>query len=64
MIQAAYLRVYLPADRTVRLPDHVAPHRRSVIAASDHFVWGEPATDGTPVADIVWMREAAAAAFL
>ncbi|MDJ0962164.1 MAG: hypothetical protein QNJ88_16040 [Acidimicrobiia bacterium] len=45
MIQAAYLRIYLPADRTVRLPDHVAPRRRTVIAASDHFVWGEPATD-------------------
>ena len=45
MIQAAYLRVYLPADRTVRLPDHVAPMRRSVIAASNYFVWGEPPTD-------------------
>jgi hypothetical protein len=45
MIQAAYLRIYLPADRAVRLPDHVAPHRRSVIAASDYFVWGETTTD-------------------
>ena len=45
MIQSAYLRVYVPADDTVRYLHHVAPMRRAVIQASDYFVWGEPATD-------------------
>ena len=45
MIRAAYLRVYVPSDRTARYPRHVEPIRRDVIEASDYFVWGEPASD-------------------
>jgi len=45
MIQSAYLRVYVPLDGAPRYPHYVAPVRRAIIQASDHFVWGEPATD-------------------
>jgi hypothetical protein len=45
MIEAAYLRVYVPSDRIARYPRHIAPIQRSIIDASDHFVWGEPSTD-------------------
>jgi hypothetical protein len=43
VIHAAYLRVYVPDDEDVGLPDHVAPRtaRRSVIVSGTYGVWEE-----------------------
>jgi len=43
VIHAAYLRVYVPDDEDVGLPDHVAPQtaRRSVIVSGTYGVWEE-----------------------
>lgn len=51
MIPAAYLRVYLPEDHAGAWPAHVTGATRSVIHASERFVWGEPTGDDAFIAE-------------
>lgn len=41
MIQSAYLRVYVPADRVGRYPAHVGSAHTPEFDTSEYFVWGE-----------------------
>ena len=46
VINAAYLRVYLPVERIgVPYPRHRPSFGRSAIAATEHLVWGESTTE-------------------
>ena len=45
MIRAAYLRIYVPADRAGTWTAHRTPRFGKIVRASDHFVWGEATTE-------------------
>ena len=45
MIRAAYLRIYVPADRAGTWSPHHTPRFGKIVRASDHFVWGETTTE-------------------
>lgn len=51
MIPAAYLRVYFPEAEAASWPAHVTGPTRSVISASEQFVWGETGADDAFVAE-------------
>ena len=45
MIESCHLRVYIPSDRTRRLPAHEPPASVRVVRSSYRFVWEEPMAD-------------------
>lgn len=51
MIPAAYLRVYLPETHAGSWPAHITGPTKSVIQASEEFVWGESSSDDAFVAE-------------